>query len=183
MDYTGNLNAESKQAALRLLEAEVKKEEGDEKKQKEVIRDTDRLLFLLEQEVPEAPFSLSTQLKNGDLNMTLSVKGAPLDPGTLEAFQTVKHLFHWEYKNEENIYTCSFYLFNTTWKSILFTWKYVKQHRTLLSFAVTCQMISAFLGVVAPIVSARIIRAYANNEAWRVMYIAVAILVIQLIPR
>ena len=50
MDYKGNLNAESKQDALRLLEAEVKHEEAEEKIQTRVIKDTDHLLFLLVQD-------------------------------------------------------------------------------------------------------------------------------------
>ena len=66
-------------------------------------------------------------------------------------------------------------------KSISFSWKYTKNHRSLLFFSILSQMFSVLLGVAAPIVSARIIRAYANDEAWRVMYIALALLVIQLL--
>ena len=66
-------------------------------------------------------------------------------------------------------------------KSLAFSWKYTKNHRLLLFFSLFCQLLSVALGVAAPIVSARIIRAYANNEAWRVMYIALALLIIQLL--
>ena len=66
-------------------------------------------------------------------------------------------------------------------KNLQFSWKYTKNHRGLLAFAASCQMLGAVLAVAAPIVSARIITAYANDEAWKVMYIALALLIIQLL--
>jgi len=65
-------------------------------------------------------------------------------------------------------------------KSLSFSWKYTKDHRLLLAVSILSQLCSVVLSVAAPIVSARIIRAYANDEAWRVTYIAITLLVIQL---
>ena len=181
MDYQGRLNPESKQEVLARVEAEAGKKSTDSKKKKALIQDVRILLSVCEKQFPNASFSVKSRVSNGDLNLTLRVSGEAADPEKTDSFRYIRDLFEWRYENGENIYTCRFSLYNTTWKSITFSWNYVKQHKHLLIFAVTCQMISAFLGVAAPIVSARIIRAYANNEAWRVMYIAFAILVIQLL--
>ncbi len=70
---------------------------------------------------------------------------------------------------------------NSTWTNIRFSWKYISDHKKLLFFAGLCQLTGCVLAVAAPIISARIIRAYVNNEAWRVMYIAFSLLVVQLL--
>ena len=48
-----------------------------------------------------------------------------------------------------------FTLYNTTWKNVLFSWKYTASSRRQMAFSVICQIISALLGTVAPAVSAR----------------------------
>ena len=65
--------------------------------------------------------------------------------------------------------------------NIRFSLRYIRDHKKLLFFAGLCQLIGCFLAVAAPIIGARIIRAYVNNEAWRVIYIAITLLVVQLL--
>ena len=72
-------------------------------------------------------------------------------------------------------------LHSKTLENIRFSWKYIRDHKKLLFLAGLCQLMGCFLAVAAPVISARIIRAYVNNEAWRVIYIAFTLLVVGLL--
>ena len=74
-----------------------------------------------------------------------------------------------------------FTLYNTTFKNYVFTWKYVKQQKGLLLFSISAQLFSVIFGILAPIASAGIIRAYTNNKADMVLEIAGALLIISLL--
>ena len=183
MEIRNRLNAEGIEDALKQLETAAQKEGIDRRKQENLSRDGKLLFHGCGKLFPDAPFVLQVKKSNGDLKLPLYAEGKESDPAGEDGkvFYDLQPVLQWRYENGQNRYYYVFHLYNTTRKSFAFSWNYVKQHKGTLLFAVGCQLISAFLGVAAPIVSARIIRAYANNEAWRVMYIAAAILVIQLL--
>ena len=148
----------------------------------------EEILLLYQNRLGEgAPYTLSCNKRRGDLNVRLSVAGESLDPFS-QGDIIVKKLGRqfrndplWEYKGGCNQVLFTFTLYNTTRKNILFSWKYTRNSRGQLAFSVICQILGAALGIVAPVVSARIIVAYTNNEADRVIYIALVLLGVQIL--
>lgn len=132
-------------------------------------------------------FSLRIHKWNGDLKVRLTVAGEALDPFAQNSFVLDKLLpdFRnaptWRLKGRQNQVDFVFDLYNTTLKNLNFSRKYIAGSRKLLGKTVTCQIISALLGILAPAIGARIIIAYTNNEANRVMLIAVTLLGVQLL--
>ena len=62
-----------------------------------------------------------------------------------------------------------------------FAWRYIREYRKSLYFAVFIQLISVMLGILAPILSARIIVRYMSSQVIRVMVLAAILLVVQII--
>ncbi len=135
----------------------------------------------------EAQYSVRLLKRNGDLKMQLFVTGEPCNPFEQDSAileRCVSQLRNppaWRHEKGQNRVQFVFTLYNTTLKNFMFSWKYTEQSRKLLAFSVTCQLVSAALGIVAPLISARIIVAYSKNESDRVIYIAVALLLVQLL--
>lgn len=147
------------------------------------------LLLYRERSSEDTPFSLRFRKRNGDFNVRLIVGGEAFNPfeqdsvvlrkiGRLHRFRNMPA---WRFEKGENRILFVFTLYNTTVKNLLFSWKYTVNSRKTLGFSVFCQIISAVMGIVAPAISARIIIAYTHNEAHRVIYIALALLGVQLL--
>ncbi len=145
------------------------------------------LLIYQERFGEDARFSVRFQKRNGDLKVRLLVEGEEFDP-FLQGSPILNRLLgqfgnvpEWRYEKQKNRILFVFTLYNTTRKNFMFSWKYTEGCRGLLAFAVVCQFFSALLGILAPAVSARIIIAYTQNESERVIYIALTLLLVQLL--
>ncbi len=134
-----------------------------------------------------AGFSLRLWKRSGDLKVRLTVDGESFDPfaESSVALENLLPRFRnrpvWKYRRRQNRILFVFTLYNTTWKNLVFSWKYTVSSRGTLVVSVFCQIVSAFLGIAAPAVGARIIIAYTHNEAHRVMLIAMTLLAVQLL--
>ena len=132
-------------------------------------------------------FSLRFHKWNGDLRVRLCVAGEAIDPFAQDSamlgklLQGFRSAPTWRFKGRQNQVDFIFELYNTTLKNFMFSRKYTAGSRKLLALTIACQIISAVLGILAPAIGARIIIAYTNNEAYRVMWIAVTLLGVQLL--
>jgi len=146
------------------------------------------LLNYQEQMGEGVPFTIRHWKQNGDLKTRLTVVGKSVDPFddnslvlTMLRERARNTPASWQYERGQNRIEFVFTLHNTTWKNLRFSWKYTVNSRKILGASVACQLISAGLGILAPIVSARIIVDITTNEARRVLLIALTLLVVQLL--
>lgn len=134
-----------------------------------------------------AAFLLRLRKRRGTLNVFLTVAGESLDPFTQnnEVLSRVLERFTdlpvWRYEKNTNHVSFTFTLYNTTLKNIRYSWKYTVNCRRTMFWSAVSQVISACLAILAPMISAQIITSYANNEEERVLLIALALLVVQLL--
>ena len=124
---------------------------------------------------------------NGDLRIQLTVDGASFDPFAQNSM-VLNRLYHrfdnppeWRYERGRNRILFVITRHNTTLKNFMFSWKYTVNSRKTLAASVFCQAVSALLGILAPVVSARIIISYTQHETERVMLIAITLLAVQLL--
>ncbi len=188
MKRKGVLTAQDIQAAVDAAGLELARAGIEEKLCVPFRLALEEVLLLYRNKLGEgAPYTLMCNKRRGDLYVRLIVAGESLDPFSQKDI-IIKKLGRqfrndpsWEYKKGSNRVLFTFTLYNTTRKNILFSWKYTKNSRGQLAFSVICQILGAALGIVAPVVSARIIVAYTNNEADRVIYIALVLLGVQVL--
>ncbi len=135
-----------------------------------------------------AIFTMQTRKFSNHLWLDLAVFGPRFNPldeeksSLLHSYlDSLERKPQWRYENGRNIIDFKYDTYNTTLKSIGFSWHYIKKHRSLLFAAAICQLISGLFATAAPIVSARIIQAYVKGEGWRIFYIAATLLVIRLL--
>lgn len=145
------------------------------------------LLIYRERLGEDAAFTISYRKISGNLVTYLTVAGESVNPFA-ESSEILNILAErarntpvWRYEKNQNRIDFFFTLYNTTWKNIRFSWKYTVDSRKTLGLSLISQMISAGLGIVAPIVSARIIVSYTQHEGIRVIYTALALMIIQLL--
>lgn len=149
----------------------------------------EEILLIYQEQIGEGvPFTIRQWKQNGDLKTRLTVVGKSMDPFadnslvlTMLRERARNTPASWQYKRGQNRVDFVFTLNNTTWKNLRFSWKYTVKSRKILGASVVCQLISAGLSILAPIVSARIIVAFTANEAKRVLLIALTLLVVQLL--
>ena len=149
----------------------------------------EEILLNYQEQIGEGvPFTIRHWKQNGDLKTRLTVVGKSVDPFddnslilTMLRERARNTPASWQYERGENRIEFVFTLHNTTWKNLRFSWKYTVNSRKILGASVACQLISAGLGILAPIVSARIIVDITTNEARRVLLIALTLLVVQLL--
>ena len=135
----------------------------------------------------ETPFSLQCRKYQGDLLADLKVSGAEYNP------LAEKNLMHdritenldvlpvWSREGQENRVQYRFPLYNTAAKNYRFAWKYIGSQKSTLFFSVFLQFLSVIFGIVAPVLSARIIVNYMDSQVKQVIVLAAALLVIQLL--
>ena len=149
----------------------------------------EEILLNYQEQIGEGvPFTIRHWKQNGDLKTRLTVVGKSVDPFDDNSFvltmlreRARNTPASWQYERGQNRIEFVFTLHNTTWKNLRFSWKYTVNSRKILGASVACQLISAGLGILAPIVSARIIVDITTNEARRVLLIALTLLVVQLL--
>jgi len=145
------------------------------------------LLIYREKLGEDTSFTLRYRKKGGDLVTRLTVAGESVDPFAEKSeilnslAERARNTPVWSYEKNKNRVDFVFTLYNTTWKNIRFSWKYTVNSRKTLGLSLLSQLLSAGLSIVAPMVSARIIVAYTQHEATRVIYIALALMIIQLL--
>ncbi len=145
------------------------------------------LLIWKERLGEETQVIISFRKRNGDLNVQLMAAGMSVNPFAQDS-PILDHLLPrfgnepaWRYEKDRNRVRFVFALYNTTIKNFRFSWKYTIYSRKILAFAAGTQLISVLLGILAPAISARIIVDYTRNEGQRIIYIALALLAVQLL--
>ena len=135
----------------------------------------------------EGSFTLKIRKSKGEMKVTLAIPGAAEDPYTKESpllDRTLEGFLNkpeWRYEKDSNLISFAFILYNSMRRNYAFAGQYVKKHRGMMAVAVLAQLLSIFLGIVAPIVSARIVVRYMDNQALQVITMALSLLVIQLV--
>ena len=133
------------------------------------------------------PFCVASRTEKGEFLVTLSVDGEETDPFTAESpildrvAGTLDFRPVWEYRGKTNIVLFRFTLYNAARKNYKFAWKYVREHRKLLFFSIIIQFISVILGVVAPVLSAKVVVRYMDNQVTQVIVVAAVLLAVQLL--
>lgn len=145
------------------------------------------LLFYREKFGETAPFSMDCRKRHGDLNVDLTVEGADADPFSAEnplhdyILDGLNDQPVWSWDGKKNRVRYLFQLTNTPWKNYAFAWKYVGSQKTTLLFAVFQQLLSVIFGVIAPVMSARVIVHYMDSEVQQVIAVAALLLLVQLL--
>ncbi len=133
----------------------------------------------------ESRFTAKTKKSKGDFLVILSVAGEKADPFQMESpllGQLIGNMDNkpgWEYLNGENVVTFRFTLYNSPRRNYAFAWRYVSPHKKILFISIAIQFISVGLGVLAPILSARIIVRFMNNQPLWTMSVAGILLLVQ----
>ena len=145
------------------------------------------LLFYRETFRETTPFSLNCRKRHGDLNVDLTVEGADADPFSAEnplhdyILDGLNDQPVWSRERQKNRVRYRFQLTNTAWKNYAFAWKYVRSQKTTLFFAVFQQLLSVIFGVIAPVMSARVIVNYMDSAVQQVIAVAALLLLVQLL--
>ena len=132
------------------------------------------------------PFFVKTRIKKGEFLVRLSYDGEESDPFAagsplLERFAgELDFRPEWGYNGKTNTVLFRFTLYNSARRNYRFAWKYVREHRKLLFFSITIQFISVILGVVAPVLSAKVVVKYMDNQVTQVIVVAAILLAVQL---
>lgn len=144
------------------------------------------MLTYMEQLGEEALFDLSCNLKNGDIRVCLVVQGRsvdPVNPGTdilNRLIEDMENPPEWEYSGNCNRVRLKYEVYSTIQKNLRFSWKYMEGRRGTFVIAVTSQIISVVLSIVAPILSAKLIVAYTDVTYEQIILIGLALLVVKL---
>lgn len=144
------------------------------------------LLIMKEAAKDERFFSVTTKRKRGEVYVTLSVDGESMDPFSYDSSileQVVAKLDHrptWEYTKHTNKIVFQLTLYNSSLKNYKFAWKYVRKYKKVLFLSIGIQLVSVILGVVAPVLSAKVVVNYMDNQVHQVMVVAGVMLVVQL---
>ena len=144
------------------------------------------LIILQEMAGDGTAFCIKSKTKKGDFLVSLCVDGESTDPfsaGSPLLDRFIEELDYppvWEYRGKTNTILFRFTLYNSSRRNYKFAWKYVREHRKLLFFSVVIQFISVVLGVVAPVLSAKVVVRYMDNQVGQVIVVAAVLLAVQL---
>lgn len=144
------------------------------------------MLTYMEQLGEEALFDLSCNLKNGNIRVCLVVQGRsvdPVNPGTdilNRLIEDMENPPEWEYSGNCNRVRLKCEVYSTIQKNLRFSWKYMEGRRGTFVIAVTSQIISVVLSIVAPILSAKLIVAYTDVTYEQIILIGLALLAVKL---
>ena len=145
-----------------------------------------------------ADFSLYIHKKGGSEQVELCIRGeeenllpnanggeqdineipSPILLRTLAGWEFVPN---WRYESGQNIYQYSLPMPKSVWGNLRFTWNITKQHKSKLFLAIGAQLVTVVMSVVAPVVSARVIKAYASGAVQQIILTALALMVIGII--
>ncbi len=145
------------------------------------------MLFYKEKPGISSRFSLKFRKRQGNLEVTFTVCGDENDPfsgaGPIQdrVAEQLEVQPQWHHNDQENHVFYSFTLYNSVAKYYSFAWKYVGSQKTILFLSIFVQFLSVILGIVAPVLSAKIIVNYMDSEVKRVIAIAVVLLLVRAI--
>ena len=144
------------------------------------------LIILQEQAGEGTTFRVKSKTKKGDFFVSLYVDGKELDPFAAESPLLERFVGEldfrpvWSYNGKTNTVLFKFTLYNSARRNYKFAWKYVREHKKLLFFSIVIQFISVVLGVVAPVLSAKVVVKYMDNQVTQVIVVAAILLAVQL---
>ena len=132
----------------------------------------------------EVAFTLNLKEKGGDIRVILSVEGEETDPMQkpspilLRILQDHYETPEWSYSGGRNNVKIVVPVYNTLLKNIRLSWKYMEGQRSTFVLAVTSQLISVGLKIVAPILSAQVIVALEASVFQKILLTAATLLVV-----
>ncbi len=134
-----------------------------------------------------AKFTISVKKKSGTVLTDVYVPGESLDLiGYSESMIYIKVVHNWagspswEYTKGANHISFSIRLYNSLADNLRFAWKYTKHNKAYLFIAVTLQLISVALLIVAPIISARIIVAFTQQATHQLILTAIMLFAVNI---
>ena len=148
----------------------------------------EEVLLIMKESLGEGTgYSLVVKKKGSEIYVTLTVAGKEKDPFSDESIileKVVPQLDHnpvWEYKKKKNRVVFQFTLYNSSKKNYKFAWSYVRKRKKTLFLAIGLQFVSVILGVVAPVLSARVVVNIMEDEMHQVLTVALILLIVQVL--
>ncbi|MCR4590370.1 MAG: ABC transporter ATP-binding protein/permease [Lachnospiraceae bacterium] len=186
MKLTGLLNPEEMESVIEKASLELERN-GIAPGQRLLFRLSLEEVMLFYREKPgiSSRFSLKFRKRQGKLEVTFIVSGDGYDP-----FSSVSEIQdrvaekleiqpEWHHEGQENHVNYCFVMYNSVAKNYNFAWKYVGTQKVTLFLSIFVQFLSVILGVVAPVLSAKIIVNYMDSAVKRVIAIAVILLLVR----
>ncbi|MCR5665494.1 MAG: ABC transporter ATP-binding protein/permease, partial [Eubacterium sp.] len=135
----------------------------------------------------DTPCLIKIRKGGGNLYINLFVNGEKSNPYKLDSplLDRVTEGFEirpeWKYENNTNIIEFLFIIHNSPGRNFAFGWRYLKKHRVMLIISIAMQLISIILGILGPVLTARIMVYYMDEQVYQVIGVAISLLIIQLI--
>ncbi|MCR5774757.1 MAG: ABC transporter ATP-binding protein/permease [Lachnospiraceae bacterium] len=171
MQTKGSLNNLSISACLDFAKKEIEMHgiTGDDKLR--LILSLEELLLGYQHHFgEETDYTLHIGKKKGTVTIELLIRGIGLDllsdPDSLILIKVLHGWSNaptWDHVKNVNRITYSIKLYNSFSDNLRFAWQYTKPNKLFLFIAITLQLISVGLLIVAPILSARIIVAFTDE--------------------
>ncbi len=188
MKFTGCLSPEKITEAIESAASELEREGvAPESTLRFRLSLEEVLLFYREKLGEGAPLSLNCLKRHGDLNVNVYVEGAEANPFASEnplhdyVLDGLDDQPVWSRDGQRNRVRYLFQLANSPRKNYAFAWKYVRTQKQTLFFAVFQQFLSVVFGVVAPVVSAKLIVNYMDSKVMQAIAVGAVLLLVQLL--
>ncbi|MCR5301378.1 MAG: ABC transporter ATP-binding protein/permease [Lachnospiraceae bacterium] len=145
------------------------------------------LILYLEASQEGVPFKVKTRKRKGNLDIILTVDGKAADPFGMESpflghfIERMEEKPVWEYRDNTNTITFRFNLYNSTYRNYAFAWKYLRKYKKTLFLSLFIQLISVAFGVIAPILSARIIMRLMNDQVILTVIVAAILFIVKIL--
>ena len=188
MKLEKSMKADEMQAAVESMEKELERVGITPEMRVRFRLSFEEILIIFQEMAGEQKrFSVKSKKKGGDYIVVLSVDGEEMNPFQMDSpllerfIEELDHKPVWNYKKHTNQIVFRLVLYNSTGRNYSFAWSYVKEHKKLLFFSIAIQFVSVILGVVAPVLSAKVVVKYMENQVAQVIVVAVILLVVQLL--
>ena len=143
----------------------------------------------------QTAFTLNLYRKNGREQRDLVVFGEENDllsktrHCTREAYENASAILQrtlegwehkpvWRYESGRNIYHYALQLPKSSLENLSFTWQFTKGQRGILFLAIAAQLVTVVMMVIAPIASARVVKAYVNETVRQIIPSALALMAV-----
>ncbi|MBR0105237.1 MAG: ABC transporter ATP-binding protein [Firmicutes bacterium] len=188
MIQKGIFSPEQMDISLRAVDA-FAEETGLEKQLRTKLRFLVEELLLIYRDAldEDSKFSISMKEKRGDLFITINAEGYEFNPMQNPSpilLRIIQDTFEppvWSYSNGQNTVKVIVPVYNTLLKNIKLSWKYMRGERKIFVRAVTSQLLSVGLKIVAPILIAQVIVMLETGIFTKILLTAAALLFVQIV--
>ncbi len=189
MKLTGRLDSTNMDGLLRSAERELERVGAEDEDRLRFRLSAEELLLAYRELLGEAAeVSLKLYRKDGREQIELSVPGTENDllakelpPILHRTLAGWEYAPSWRYEAGRNIYQYALPLPKSARENLRFSWHFTAGQRGKLFLAIAAQFVTVAMSVVAPLVSARIIKAYASGAVEQIILTALALMAVGLV--